>query len=489
MIQIPENIRPALAAVVKHHFWILLSVVPIVVLPTVFLARSRLAAEIDSARSQIDGRLSAMKSVAGMQPHPNESWSDEIAKATTRVKKETLDEWEKFWKSQEPLRTWPESLGPDFLQRMAALKPGGKLPRPLLERYQNGVRAIVRTLPKRMGAEDMMAEGEAGGPAQPMPILPARPGVGEKPPPLVQWDPADQARLYASFKWDRPPSTTQVLLAQEELWVYGLLADAIARVNKPSGGAYNAAVPLVLQLAVGYPAAEDDPGAAAAGRILVPAASAPLNPMGDFGPPSVPGMGEGGEGGAAARPAHPRFVAGSGAQMSGAGGPTLPDAAASPDDLLRNWIYVDFSGKPLMATDLATSPDSLLLHLMPFVIRAIVDERKLDAFLVDLATAPVPIDIRQVRINPGAGGLAAAVPSGAAAMPGGAAIPAGSRPHDIVVELRGTVALATPPDRQLLGLEAEANDGDDVEVGDEPLVPGEQVAPEPAPAEGQGDQP
>lgn len=484
MIQIPANIRPALTAVVKHHFWILLAMVPIVVLPIVFLARGKLAAEIDAARSQIDGRLSAMKSVAGKQPHPNESWSGQIGKATTRVKKETLDEWGKFWQSQEPLRTWPESLGPDFLQRIATLKPGGKLPRPLLERYQNGVRAIVRTIPKRMGADDMMAEGEVGGPAQPAFVPPpnvVRPGVGEKPPAVVQWDPADQARIYASFKWDRTPSTTQMLLAQEELWVYGVLADAIARVNKPSGGAYNAAVPVVLQLAVGYPAAEEDPGGAAGGRILVPAAAAQPNPMGEFGPASMPAMAEGGEGAAQGRPPHPRFAVAAGPQMAGPGGPVLSDAAASPDDLLRNWIYVDFKGKPLMAADLATSPDSLLLHLMPFVLRAIVDERKLDGFLVDLATAPMPIDVRQVRINPGTGGFAAA-------MPGAAAMPAGTRPHDIVVELRGTVALATPPDRQLLGLEAEAIDGDDADGdSDEPGVLGEQATPEPAAAVGDGD--
>jgi len=525
MVQIPDNIRPTVDAVVKHHFWILLGFLPLVVLPMVFLARGKLAAEIDSARGQIETRLAAVRSVAGIQPHPNDEWSISIDKATKRVKAETFDEWEKLWKSQAPLRVWPESLGPDFLQRIAALKPGGKLPRPLLERYQNGVRAIVRTLPKRMGADEMMLEGAAGGSGQPLglpaglpqgPLEPGmlrgRPGAPEKPMALVQWNPADQARLYSTFNWEKPPSTTQMLLAQEELWVYGVLADAIARVNKASTGAYNAAIPFVEQLAVGYPAAEDNPGAAAGGRILVPAAAAQANPMGEFAPPDASLM-EGGDAAAVVRPPHTRFTGG-GAWGMGAGGmmaspmpdPSLggeaaPDATASPDDMLRNWIYVDFTGKPLMAADLSTSPDAQLVHLVPFVIRAVVDERKLDALLVDLASAPVPIDVRQVRVNPGAAGAGfggsgmGMPPMGSRGdfdglgLPGGAGAQPGSRPNDVTVEMRGTVALATLPDRQVLGLEADVDAGDDAAPPDELAPPDDAAPPQPAAANAGGDQP
>jgi len=511
MVQIPDNVRPYLDAVLKHHFWILLALVPVVVLPMVFLARGKLAAEIDSARGQIDSRLAAVRSVTGIQPHPNEAWSSEIDKATRRVKRETLAEWQAFWKSQQPLRVWPASLGPDFVQRVTTLKPTAKLPRPLLERYQNSVRALVRTLPARMGADEMMVEGAAGLPGQPMGPPPGmiepgmvrgRPGVPEKPAALVQWNPADQQRLYSTFNWDRPPSTVQVLLAQEELWVYGVLADAIARVNKTAAGAYNAPIPLVEQLAVGYPAAEDSPGAAGGGRIVVPVAAGQANPMGEFAPPPDPSMMEGGLGGAAGRPAHPRFVGGGGsgpgAAMFSPGSEAPPEAAVSPDDLLRSWIYVDFTGKPLMAADLTTSPDAQLVHLVPFVIRAVVDERKLDAFLVDLATSPVPIDVRQVRINAGAAASGGMPGMGSGAFgPGGgefggqAAPPPGSRPHDVTVELLGTVGLATQPDPQVLGLEAAPDEAAEPEAEARPAAeqepaaePAPQAEPEPANAGG-----
>lgn len=466
MIQIPDNVRPYVDAVVKHHFWLLLTLVPLVVLPVLFGARGMLATEIDAARGQVESRLSAIKSVVGIQPHPNEAWSGEIDKATRRVKRETLAEWQKLWAGQQPLRVWPASLGPDFLQRVTALKPGGKLPRPLLERYQNGVRSIVRALPARMGADEMMVEADAVAMGQPSMIEPGmargRPGAAEKPVAPVQWNPTDQQRLYTSFNWEKPPSTTQVLLAQEELWVYGVLADTIARANKSAAGPFNAAIPVVESILVGYPAAEDDPGASRGGRIATPMA-ANAAPGGEFSPPPDMMASPDGAGGPV-RPPHPRFGAGAQGPMPGQPMDAPPPETGSPDDLLRNWIYVDFAGKPLTAAELAASPDARLVHLVPFVLRAVVDERKIDALLVDLASGPVPIDVRQVRINAApSGGMAPGMAMGPAGGfgPGpseiGGQAPAGGRPNDVTIELRGTIGLATPPDPQVLGLEPAAD--------------------------------
>jgi len=480
MIQIPDNVRPYLDAVLKHHFWILLPLVPLAALPMVFVARGKLAAEIDAARGQIKSRLDAVKGVQGIQPHPNDAWTGEIDKATRRVKRETLAEWQRFWASQQPLRVWPASLGADFVQRVTALKPGARLPRPLLERYQNGVRALVRTLPARMSAEELMVDRAGGAPGMP-PGMPAgmldpgmprgRPAAAGTPATVTQWNAADQQRLYASFNWDKPPSTLQVVLAQEELWVYGVLADAIARANKSATGGFNAAVPLVEQLAVGYPAAEENPGAVGGARLVVPAAGqgSPPGPMGDFMPPPDSGMPPGGGTG---RPPHPRFGAGGPGGMPPPGGEPPPGGPAAADDLLRNWIYVDFSGKPLTAAELTASPDARQVHLVPFVIRAVVDERRLDALLGELATAPVPVDVRQVRIN--AGGLPMTGPGEGFAGPGGRPA-AGGRPHDVMVELRGSVGLATMPDPQALGLDA--------------AVEQEAAAGEPAAANDAGGQP
>jgi hypothetical protein len=96
---------------------------------------------------------------------------------------------------------------------------------------------------------------------------------------------------------------------------------------------------------------------------------------------------------------------------------------------------------------------------MPFMTRIVVDQRKLDTLLVALATAEWPIDVRQIRIN-AVGGAAVQGSGGnapAAAMPAAQAASGQSgRPYDILVELRGTVCLATPPNETVIGLEPAA---------------------------------
>lgn len=501
MPQLPEQIRPYVAVLAKYHFWILAAIVPLVILPMLFNGQASLDARIAAQKSQIESRVAGLRGVQGIAEHPNEGWSQAIEEQTAAIRDQTLAEWTRFWKAQQPLRVWPPRLGNDFLAKVERLKPGGTLERPFLLRYQNTVPDLVRDLPKRMGADDLMVEvaaGAAPGPRGPrsgpmlggpgefggMPAQP-RPGRGPQgPAALVQWRAEDQKRLFASFSWEKPPSTTQVLLAQEELWVYGLLCDAIKRANAGATAAYDAAIVGVDELAVGYPAAEERPGGEGSTRVFQaePVAGAAgggeLSPEGmPMGGPTsgVPGMEPGAADGRAARPPHPRFGGGSPGGMTmlpGGGGesggmPTPGGAAdgapapapASADDQLKEWIYVDFNGKPLTAAELATVPDARLVHLVPFTMRLAMNQQRLDALLADLAAAPVPVDVRQVRINvasqPGGGnaaGFGMQSGSGARGMPemsGGT--DQGKRPYDVIVELRGTVGLAAMPDAAALG--------------------------------------
>lgn len=495
-IPIPDNVRPYLALLAKYHFWLLAAVVPLVVLPMVLMAEGDLTKKIKSSQGEIDGKLSSLKSVQGTSPHPNEAWAETIRKDTIRVKRDTLAAWQRFYESQQPLRVWPESLGPDFLDRIGRLQPGGKLARSLLERYHDGVRTIVRTLPKRMGAEELMRDVSGGMDAPEIRGRPmAKPAAGMAAP-LVRWSGEDQKRVYASFDWLKAPSTTQVVLAQEEIWMYQILCDAVAAMNAKASGSYDAAIPLVEELAVGFPAAEDKPGGVGEARVFRPAKAA--GGMADMPPEGMPDGGaamEAGDGKPVGRPGHPRFSGAAAAQpvsfapAAELGGEFGGVPAASPDDALRNWIYVGFDGKPLMAADLSASVANRMIHLMPFRLRVVMDQRRLDELLVRLAAAPVPIDVRQVRVNPGAGGgrPGAGGPGsfeGVGGNPGDSS--GGRRPYDVTVELRGTMALATPPDRKAL-FESEADAEDQPapaaaapEAAEDPPAPVQPAAEPPA---------
>ncbi|MBM3953987.1 MAG: hypothetical protein FJ309_05150 [Planctomycetes bacterium] len=543
MVQVPEAVRPFVDFLAKYHFWLLVPLVPLIVLPLLLLTNGRLAAEMTAAKGQIDSRLSALKSVEAVQPHPNERWKGDMTRRVTRVQRETLAEWESFWASQAFLRQWPAELGPDFLQRAQALKPEGKLPRPLLERYQNGIRAIVRKLPARMGADEMMpdpasagggfgpgmagAPGFAGGgeysPYSPdasqgmglgMGMMAGMPGAGPaaargRKAATVQWSPADQQRLFTSFFWEEPPSTKKVVLAQEEINVYGLLCDVIARINKGAGGSYDAPISTVERLAVGYPAVDGSPEKTTAGRMQSPRGRGGAGgaggdmyggmggmgsmggPMGSSGSPMGGGEGADAGGGGEVKPSHPRFQGQAGGFGPGAygmgsmvgisddSGGGAPAAPANTDDSLQEWIYVDGDGKPLTAEQVK-SASGQVASLMPFLLRGIADQRKLDAILIELARADVPITVREIRINPsaslaGAGGMYGGGPAGASspyspdagggagygmAGPmmgmGGPGAGGMGRPNDVTFEIAGTVAIARRPDPKALGIEEEA---------------------------------
>jgi hypothetical protein len=508
MVQIPDSLRPYVSALVKHHFWILAAVVPLLLLPAVFSANGILQRAIAAQKSSIDGHLSALRSVQGEPEHPNDRWVESLDQRTAAIRAGILAEWEGFWESQEPLRVWPPELGADFVAAMAAVESGSRktILDNLLQRYRNTVPDLVRQLPARMGCKELMGDLQGDGQLLPGGREFGRPGLAggeddvDSPEaslvldPLI-WRSEDQQKLFRTFVWQRVPSLTQVRLAQEELWIYGLFCDAIKKLNLGAKGAFDASITGVEELAVGYLAAEEAPGGVGGGRIIWKADPTALSrsgeDSGDGMPPMDGGMdslGEGGLGSGApvGRPEHPRFSDSGRGLDEGLPGGRRPRggrrsggeeagedgaAAITPEQALRQWIYVDFAGRPLAGPAVETAADAALTHLVPFTLRVVIDQRKIDRLLKEFADSAVPIDVRQVRINPasqfGGGGRLA----GRGGRPGGgggfedmgAAGPGGDdrrrRPYDVTLELRGTVALATPPDPAVLGSGGEPDAG------------------------------
>lgn len=507
MASLPDSLRPAVAALAKWHFWILAGLLPLVLLPALLIANGSLKTTIDSERSKTDQAFAAAEAVAVKQDHPNDNWVKEFDARTAAVRQDILGEWNRLWQSQQPLRTWPPELGDVFLGAIAEVE-AGKRPDLLQrdrQRYQNVVPDLVRKLPARMGCEELMVAAdspEAGGvgrPPRPDFALPGREGLADptaKTRETLIWSAEDQQRLFNAFNWKDAPSTTQVLLAQEELWVYGQFCDVVRRMNEGATGHFNASITDVLRLAVGYPAAEESPGGQGTGRVHTrrTADAAGGFPGGELPPVVEPGLevpadGLGGVAQPKGRPPHPRFsLPGTtftpdrfGGGVPPAGGEGVDPAAeqpvaASPDDLLREWIYVDLTGRPLNASELATAPDAQLVHLSPFVLRVVMDQRQIDRLLQEIvkqdpAAGGVPIDVRQIRINPP--DEMAGTPTGGGFEFGGESPLAGGRglvaegtlggdprrPFDVVVELRGTVGLAVPPQPKVLENGAAAEDG------------------------------
>jgi len=184
------------------------------------------------------------------------------------------------------------------------------------------------------------------------------------------WRPENQKQLYQSFDWEKLPdgraATAQILHAQEELWVYGLLCDAIKRANKDAKTGFDAVIVEVLELAVGHPAVEESPGGQ--GQRLGRGTG-------------VEWSGGVGQSQNRPKPAHPRF-AGGGSRAGGFVPAAGPYDAAPPaaDAAYREAIYVDFEGRWLSAAELDVGAFRML-HLMPFTLRVVMDERKIEPLL------------------------------------------------------------------------------------------------------------
>lgn len=460
MVSLPDNVRPYATALAKHHFWILAALVPLVLVPLLMVGNAGLRSRIAARRSQIEGKLSQARAVTGVSPHPNAEWSTAIGADTAQVRQETLDEWRRFWDAQQQLRVWPEKLGDDFVRAVTSLPAGRTLARPYLVRYQNEVRQLVRQLPARMGVEEAMRDQDAQRVAEasvPAPV----PGRAA-PEPILIWNPADQRRLYESFVWEQPPLTSQVLLAQEELWVYGMFCDILGTFTRGATGRHDSPLTVVDELAVGFPAAvRGDGGGLSTRRILMPAGDpAAVEAVPGEEPRMMDAM-PGAEDGPATAPWHPRFSGASGPAggLRGfEGAPAGPAGKQSEEQDFLGWIYVDFAGRPLSPAELAAAPEMQLVHLMPFVLSVVIDQKQLDRLLATLAAAPIPIDVREVRINadamPGGDGRGMPILAGDASDRD-----MGLRSRDIRLELRGTVGLAAPPVEQALGAGPAAEEG------------------------------
>ncbi len=478
MVQIPDNIQPALKLLGKYHFWLLALLMPLVLVPLAFTADATLINQIDQRRTEVSGKLDAVEKLIRAEAtgfeqlgHPQKQWAAKIDQMTDSLRQQIYQQWSAFWQQQQDLRVWPRELRGDFIGAVTRLKPGDKLATRFIDRYQNTVRQLVRKLPARLdAAEEMRESDQIGGRGGRQRFVPG-PETGMLESELadqhtVTWDSADQSELYASFNWQEPPSTIQILLAQEELWCYETLCDAIAAANAEATGAHNATIATISQLAVGYRAAQSSSSGRGGGRVqrLQSAAGGMMGMDMGMGMDGSMDMGMGMDGaGTPGAPSNPRFS--SSGQMTGMGfedgfpGDEFAGDAEADDDALRNWIYADANGTPLLAEEIESSPDTKLAHLMPFLFRGQVDQRKLDLLLRILATWPVPINVRQVRINP-ENSLGAETSNGRM-MAGGMGENYGMegtqnggsyRRYDITVELRGLIALAAPPNREFLGL-------------------------------------
>jgi hypothetical protein len=413
-----DQVKDLLIKVKPYAFWIACAIVVIGSLGTWYTTTGTLAEQRNSNKSKIDSAVSTIASLKSkLDEHPNDATAVGMAALNQAQGEEIARGWVLQYKRQEGVLVWPESLGADFHEAVQSLRPIEKVPYPTLvqpisdtlrRRYRDFIEDELPKLAEIIGGKwqvnrEVTGGNEFSGFTQPSGPIGAdgRP-VTEVDRSMVLWNPANQKEIldfhYAFTTRESAPETLEVLYAQEDLWVFQNLMGIIKATNEGAEGRHDAAVKQLLFVRVGMNALGY---AGQVEPVLPPDAAA--NPAGTYseGPGGVN---------------QPTYVTPPVDQsQTGVPAPSaqpMVDPRQVPGFDARdpaNWRYVDSNNMPLagvqlrtaLATQTPSEADALLTVAKRVPIRMYmeIDQRKLSKLLAEMGNAPLPVEVRQLRIN------------------------------------------------------------------------------------------
>ena len=479
-----DQLKVYLALLKKHHFWVLSVVVLIVGAAGWFIASTALSNTYKTERAKIDNEFSELQKVTGLAEHPNEKWKEGMDGLTNQLATRVESAWRlSYEEQQQKVLLWPKELGAPFAKTMASLSATEEIPLTMRNRYLNYVEnefpkllQIADARPYFVTDQRFDEKGQPVRPGAPRPQAPRGGKRGEAVKPnvpevledpdhdyKVTWDTKNQTAIHQELTFASTPTSPQVRFTQENLWVYRSLLNLIANVNDKATGHHNARIKEIRDLLIGNLAGEEFKKGIA-GTHIIKSANAPTvgvapvltNPDGDAIPPPT----------AAAAPVAVQVFGPDGLPLA------TPDAGR----------YVDAKGAPLVpGTNVADSE----FKRMPVYLKLFMDQREISHLLVQCANSPLPVEVRQLRINP----KGTQINSQAVGKQPGEQ---DQNPYDLVVELHGIIYIFNPPNRTKLGLNpAVATDAADPAAPPAPFdaVPVDAAPVDAAPIEPAADAP
>lgn len=469
-----EQLREFLRLLKRQHFWFLTPVLLLLGIVGWWLSSNKLNSEFDKYRAEVEGYSSKLRSVTGQTNHPNKDYHDGMTTMIEQRRDNVRTAWQTKWERQKQELKWPEELPEDFRRQVDQLRPienvdleknrEQDIPASLRRTYGAFIRNMLPKLAASIGARwQPERTGAAGTPqgftADTAPSTDAADdSERQEESQVVTWNPRNQALFDQRFDWKNvPPTTHEVLYAQEDLWVLANLIDVIRRTNQDAPTRSQAVVKEIefIQIAkdVQVPSF----------KVLRPAAPGGAAATGDS---SDSGSDDSSTSGKQAETA-----SGSDAALAEGADATKPNALAP---LIKN-RYVNENYAPI--ADLETLKGSVTVaKRIPVRMRLLVDQRHINRLLVECANSPLTFEVRQFRLNPrddtlGDGRSFAGRSDGPAFEAGGGGITGVKvlpdyQSFDRIVELFGIVYIFNPVDDAILtGAPAESRTADLEDAG------------------------
>lgn len=192
----------------KHHFWILLGIVPLLVLIAVLMISSGVGAAIAAKQKDIKSAEDELKAKSNPKP---DALIARLDKQVEKLGQRRGTLWEENWNMQKGMFTWPNSPMLKQIEAMG-LKFGEKLPKDdgQFEEFKKREVYVAEfanpSNPNRPGIADLLAPTEFAG------------GWGS-------------VLRYVNDWGQFEPTAAQLWLVMEDIWVQRALINAIRTVN------------------------------------------------------------------------------------------------------------------------------------------------------------------------------------------------------------------------------------------------------------------
>jgi len=289
-----DQVKQVLAVLKKHHFWVLSGLLLLIGLGVWQTAVGKLASQYQEREGKLNSLLKEVQGIKGQSTPPNQLVVEAIKQSHERLKEGVFEAWKTLYQVQKDSNPWPSVLSPEFVEAAEALKPGENYLKPgeefkypkYLEEYQNFIKNYLpqlglivdvlepkwardarnvtefakrRTLlAKRRAEKKKAADARAAEKAkadEKAKQAAEQPADEEEMVGKVIWDEASQNMIMQSYDWPERPTTLQVLIGQEDLWVYGALLRIIRDTNEGATSYYKAPVKQIFSLEIGRMAA------------------------------------------------------------------------------------------------------------------------------------------------------------------------------------------------------------------------------------------
>jgi hypothetical protein len=506
-----EKFRAFLEVLKKYHFWVLCGLIVLLSAGSWYVAISSEEGNFAKQKSKYDSKLSMVQKIANTPQHPSREYinkilsitSDDLAKKVAKASELLYNEQQSdnklaaVFTVEEDQKQFEAAFmkiwGP--MEKIAEMPPG-TLQDLYRRRYRDHIKGEFPRLFQLIDRRTRSASTGAGAAAGPT----ARPTDAHEEAAsttgIVDWKDADEKidtflRRYTSST----PTTLEIMMAQEDLWIYKTLLTVIHNTNNVStetnakAGTHEqrtyvkpeshkkARIKQILAMDIGKDAADS----------WAKSEKALFNLPGDAGGGITPPSGN------SAAPV----------QSTSAARPSAGSGALAGR-------YVDDKGKALLD---ATQQPYKEFRMMPIDLKVVIEQKEIPRLLAECANSAMRIDVRAVRVlaedpspaDLGASGAAASAaagsntekaPSGSHATEFGMGHDAGAAGGDseseaegadpiyppVPVEVQGIIYIYNPPAQDDSGKAGENGQAAPAATGNPTASPPAKAAGTAAPA-------